>query len=118
MKRMPALGLLVLLLAVSVPALGQSPSWIAVNDAGSGFVHSKDRTPFIPWGFNYVRDERFRLLEDYWNGSGPDGWPKLERDFREMKRLGANIVRLQLQFAKFMGAGIAESDYYTSLLVY
>jgi sugar phosphate isomerase/epimerase len=29
---------------------------------------------------------------------------KFERDFREMKRLGANVVRLHLRFAKFIDA--------------
>ena len=59
---------------------------------------------FTPWGYNYFRDETFRLLEDYWNDDGPQGWTKVERDFREMKQLGANIVRLHLQFARFMDA--------------
>lgn len=55
-------------------------------------------------GFNYSRDERFRLIEDYWDADGPEGWAKVERDFREMKQLGANVGRLHLQFAKFMDA--------------
>jgi hypothetical protein len=80
------------------------PSWIAVNKDNTGFVLSATDTPFIPWGFNYHRDERFRLIEDYWNDEGPDGWAKVERDFREMKRLGANVVRVNLQFAQFMTA--------------
>jgi hypothetical protein len=93
-----------LLAAFSVPAFGQSPARVAVNDASDGFVLSNGRAAFIPWGFNYFRDERFRLLEDYWNGDGPDGWPKVERDFREMRRLGANVVRVHLQFARFIDA--------------
>jgi hypothetical protein len=99
-----SLRLLLLLAAFSTTAFGQSPAWITVNDAADGFVRSSDRAAFIPWGFNYFRDERFRLLEDYWNGDGPDGWPKVERDFRAMKRLGANVVRVSLQFASFMDA--------------
>src|SRR5262249_50943271 len=59
---------------------------------------------FTPWGYNYFRDEKYRLLEDYWNSDKPDGRPKFERDFHEMKRLGANVVRIHLQFAKFMDA--------------
>ena len=101
---MSLLRLVLLLAAFSVPAFGQSPSWVAVNDAGDGFVLSNDRAAFIPWGFNYSRDEKYRLLEDYWNADTSDGWPKFERDFREMKRLGANVVRIHLQFAKFMDA--------------
>jgi len=93
-----------LLAAFSFAASAQSPSWIVVNQAADGFTLSATGAPFVPWGFNYSRDERFRLLDDYWNGAGPDGWAKVERDFREMKRLGANVVRINLQFAKFMDA--------------
>ena len=76
------------------------PSWIAVSK--DGFVDSSTGTRFVPWGFNYFRDERFRLIEDYWSEDGPDGWAKVERDFREMRRLGANVVRIDLQFGQFM----------------
>ena len=55
-------------------------------------------TEFVPWGFNYDRDERSRLLEDYWH----DEWEAVAGDFREMRALGANVVRVHLQFAKFM----------------
>lgn len=54
--------------------------------------------PFIPWGFNYDHDESDRLIEDYWETE----WPKVEADFREMKELGANVVRVHLQFGRFM----------------
>jgi hypothetical protein len=101
---MVSLLLLLLLLAGFGSALGQSASWVAVNEAGDGFVLSSQRAMFIPWGFNYSRDDRFRLLEDYWTADAPDGWPKVERDFREMKRLGANVVRINLQFARFIDA--------------
>ena len=86
----------------SLPAFA-APEWIAVNKAGTGFV-TESGAKFTPWGFNYFRDEQYRLLEDYWNSDKPDGWRKFERDFREMKRLGANVVRIHLQFAKFMDA--------------
>ena len=51
-----------------------------------------------PWGFNYDHDEAGRLIEDYWH----DEWPKVEEDFGEMKALGANVIRIHLQFGKFM----------------
>ena len=38
-----------------------------------------------------------RLIKDY----GRDEWPKIEADFASMKRLGANVVRIHLQFGKF-----------------
>ncbi len=87
-----------------LPAFAAAPSWIAVNKAGDGFTLSDSGKPFVPWGLNYFRDEKVRLLEDYWNDDGPQGWAKVERDVRSMKRLGANVVRLHLQFAKFMDA--------------
>jgi hypothetical protein len=84
-----------------LPALA-SPDWVKVDKTGSGFVFAQSGAKFTPWGYNYFRDESYRLLEDYWNDEGPQGWAKFDRDFREMKRLGANVVRLHLQFAKFM----------------
>jgi hypothetical protein len=75
-----------------------------VNKAGDGFALSDSGRAFVPWGFNYFRDENFRLLEDYWNDDGAQGWAKVERDFRSMKRLGANVVRLHLQFGRFIDA--------------
>jgi hypothetical protein len=59
-----------------------------------------DGKPFSPRGFNYDRDYKSRLLEDYWH----DEWPTVEQDFAEMKDLGANVVRVHLQFARFMDA--------------
>jgi endo-1,4-beta-mannosidase len=39
-----------------------------------------------------------RLLEDYWDKE----WPTVAADFAEMKRLGANVIRIHLQLARFM----------------
>ena len=52
----------------------------------------------MPWGLNYDRDEQFSLLEDYWDTE----WAKVEEDFREMKQLSANVIRIHLQFGRFM----------------
>jgi len=65
---------------------------------GTAFVRVPSGRAFAPWGFNYDHDERGRLLEDYWETE----WPKIEEDFHEMKQLGANVVRVHLQFGKFM----------------
>jgi len=92
------------LISLSAAAAAEPLSWISVSKGGDGFVLASNRAPFIPWGFNYSRDERFRLIEDYWNADGREGWAKVERDFRTMKRLGANVVRINLQFAKFIDA--------------
>jgi hypothetical protein len=65
---------------------------------GRAFVLEAGGQPFIPWGFNYDRDYKMRLIEEYWETE----WPTVESDFKEMKKLGANVVRVHLQFAKFM----------------
>jgi len=72
--------------------------WLKVNEDGTGFVESDTGKKFIPWGFNYDRDYKKRLLEDYW----AEDWQTVVQDFREMKGLGANVVRIHLQFGKFM----------------
>ena len=74
--------------------------WIGISKDKRGFVSASSGRRFIPWGFNYDRDYKMRLLEDYWEAD----WPTVVEDFREMKQLGANVVRVHLQFAKFMDA--------------
>ena len=73
-------------------------SWVRVAQDNRSFVLNPSGQPFAPWGFNYDHDEQGRLLEDYWEKE----WPKVEADFREMKQLGANVVRVHLQVGKFM----------------
>jgi hypothetical protein len=60
-------------------------------------LHPSGR-PFTPLGFNYDHDAGNRLLEDYWE----DEWDEVVGDFEEMRGLGANVVRVHLQFGKFM----------------
>ncbi len=54
--------------------------------------------PFHPWGFNY--GNAGRLMEDFWDTD----WQTFADDFRKMKALGANVVRVHLQYGKFMAA--------------
>ena len=81
-----------------------SPAWAAelepviVSEDNKGFVLAGSRKPFVPWGFNYDHDDEGRLIEDYWHSQ----WTTVEEDFREMKHLGANTVRIHLQLGKFM----------------
>jgi len=72
--------------------------WIEVATDKRGFVYQPSGRPFVPWGLNYDHDEQGRLLEDYWESE----WQKVKEDFCEMKALGANVVRIHLQFGKFM----------------
>jgi hypothetical protein len=74
--------------------------WIALAADNSRFVLSDSGAPFTPLGFNYDRDARFRLLEDYWESE----WTTVESDLKEMKALGASVVRIHLQFGRFMDA--------------
>jgi hypothetical protein len=71
---------------------------IRPSEDGTHFVHVQSGTKFVAWGFNYDHDDAGRLLEDYWQKE----WPTVAEDFREMKALGANVVRIHLQTAKFM----------------
>lgn len=94
----PMAGLAVALgMVISLDAAGDVP-WVRASDDGRGFVLTDSGKPFVPWGFNYDHDEDGRLLEDYWEKE----WPRVEEDFREMRQLGANVVRVHLQFARFM----------------
>jgi hypothetical protein len=71
---------------------------IALSDDHEGFVDESTSQPFIPWGFNYDHDRDGRLIEDYWVTE----WESIEHDFREMRELGANVIRVHLQFGRFM----------------
>ena len=74
--------------------------WMQVAPGGNSFVLQNSGRRFDPWGFNYDHDEAGRLIEDYWEAA----WPKVEEDFREMRELGANAVRIHLQLGKFMAS--------------
>jgi Cellulase (glycosyl hydrolase family 5) len=93
-------SLLVLVFCAASATAGDLPKLEAVrvsNDA-KGFVLEPSGKKFVPWGFNYDHDAKGRLIEDYWH----DEWDAVAGDFAEMKQLGANVVRVHLQFGKFM----------------
>jgi hypothetical protein len=81
-------------------ALGGGPPGeldrIRVAGDGKGFVLPASGKPFTPWGLNY--GNAGRLIEDFWDAD----WATVAGDFRDMKALGANVVRVHLQFGKFM----------------
>lgn len=91
---------LLVLLSLSAPARPADPPRVVVSKDGKGFALAPTGTPFRPWGFNYDHDPTGRLIEDYWT----DEWDRVDRDFRAMKKLGANVVRVHLQFGRFMTA--------------
>jgi len=71
---------------------------IRPSEDGSHFVCAQSGAKFVAWGFNYDHDASGRLLEDYWHQE----WSTVVEDFKEMEALGANVVRIHLQVAKFM----------------
>jgi hypothetical protein len=72
--------------------------WVAVAKDKKTFTLEPSGKRFVPWGFNYDHDGEGRLLEDYWEAE----WPTVEAHFAQMKKLGANVVRVHLQLGKFM----------------
>ena len=92
------LGFLVVECVSTARGLAADLEPIRVADDQKSFVLATSGSRFVPWGFNYDHDRTGRLIEDYWD----DEWASIEEDFREMKQLGANVVRIHLQFGKFM----------------
>src|SRR6266851_9664108 len=91
---------LILLGVLTVRAKPDEMPWVQVSKDKKEFVLDPSGRPFVPWGFNYDHDEKGRLIEDYWE----DEWPTVEAHFGQMKKLGANVVRIHLQLGKFMDA--------------
>jgi hypothetical protein len=86
------------LAVLCVAARGVTQGFIRVAADGRDFEIAGSGERFVPWGFNYDHDAGGRLLEEYWNAE----WSAVQGDFREMKELGANTVRIHLQVSKFM----------------
>lgn len=106
----PYLAVLLLSLPLASVAQESSPTpteqsrkkvaqeFIQVGGDGTYFVTAQSNDRFIVWGVNYDHDAAGRLIEDYWH----DEWETVVEDFKEIKKLGANVVRVHLQLPKFM----------------
>ena len=95
-----------MLTALSAHAETRMP-FVEVAADGRGFRLTGTGQRFVPWGFNYDHDNASRLIEDYWLKE----WDAVAGDFREMKALGANTVRVHLQFGRFFPrAGEPEAE--------
>ncbi len=70
---------------------------IVLSQDGKGFVTKTSGKPFKPWGFNYLGTFG-TVYEEYW----AKDWDGIVEDFREMKALGANVVRVHLQVGTFL----------------
>lgn len=88
--------LLVFLLAGAAVLRGEEMRRVVLAANGHGFVVQGTRQVFRPWGMNYGNNGR--LMEDFWD----QDWETLAGDFRELRDLGANVVRVHLQVGKFM----------------
>jgi hypothetical protein len=95
------------LVGASRPTRAQEPGVASPPHKLDRIRPSEDKTHFVRegttdrvvlWGFNYDHDDAGRLLEDYWGNE----WATVVEDFREMKALGGNVVRVHLQVARFM----------------
>lgn len=71
---------------------------VRIGDDKRDFLVEGTKERFTAWGFNYTHNRAGKLIEDFW----ADDWPTVEGDFREMKALGANTVRVHLQTTKIM----------------
>lgn len=72
--------------------------WVRVSDDRKYFVREPDGERMLFWGVNYDHDAEGNLLDEYWGTQ----WERVEDDFREMKALGANCVRVHLQIGTIM----------------
>ena len=99
--KLPIAFTLLIVLCLSVATAAEKLEPVRLSADGKSFVVGKSNTPFRVWGVNYDHDssgDNARLLEDYWEAE----WETVVSDFKEIKELGANVVRIHLQLAKFM----------------
>ena len=71
---------------------------IILSENGKDFRLKDTERAFYVWGVNYDHAQGGQLLEDYWD----EHWDAVVEDFGEIKKLGANVVRIHLQLGKFM----------------
>ncbi|MEK0448590.1 MAG: hypothetical protein RL088_858 [Verrucomicrobiota bacterium] len=76
-------------------ASGMEP--VRISADSKHFVLKESGARFVPWGFNYL-GEQDTLLEEYWG----EKWDSIAEDFREMRALGANVIRIHLQLETYM----------------
>ena len=96
-QRATACWLILFACVLASPVLSADMPWIRVADDTTGFVTDAGQR-FVPWGVNYDHDDGGRLLEDYWLTE----WSLVEQHFTAIRELKCNVVRIHLQFGKFM----------------
>lgn len=78
-----------------------------IHVQGKNFADANGNA-FIPWGVNYTNTDQLRLVDDNWND--PATWEIIKQDFREMKALGVNIIRIHLQYNRFMTDAVTSNQ--------
>ncbi len=110
----PMLATLLCLCVTFRDAQADEMPGVQVAKDKKSFALEQSGKPFLPWGFNYDHDSQGQLIEDYWDKE----WDKVEAHFRQMKKLGATVVRIHLQVGKFMdAAGRAQRQWLDRLLL-
>ena len=79
------------------PVPPEDKSLAKISVSGRGFV-TAEGNPIRLWGLNYGDSEG--LLEDNW--SQPAKWLKIENNIKDIKALGANMVRVAVQYNTMM----------------
>ena len=93
-------SLTLFLFIIASPPLAADPLLRVRPSRDNTHFVTSDGKRFVVWGVNYDHDDAGRLIEDYWH----DEWKTVAEDFREIKALGANVVRVHLQIGKFLDA--------------
>ena len=80
--------------------------WVRPSNDGTHFILAGSGERIVMWGVNYDHDGAGRLLEDYWE----EQWDTVVEDFREIKALQANVVRIHLQVGHFLNGPEATNE--------
>ena len=70
--------------------------FVRVAPDHKGFILTPSNQPFVPWGHNYGVNAP--------GESGEMDWPRISRDFDDLRRMRANVARVHLQVPHYMDA--------------
>lgn len=74
------------------------PKIVGIDD--SKYFVDEHGHRFFPWGLNYTNPTGIGLIDD--DLYSEETWWIIDQDFAEMKALSANVVRVHLQYHRFM----------------
>ena len=70
--------------------------FVRVAPDHKGFILAHSKEPFVPWGHNYGVNAP--------GESGEMDWPRISRDFDDLRSMRANVARVHLQVPHYMDA--------------